>query len=1246
MAADRKVRLIIEVDDKDVEAAEKSLDRLGMSAKKVDAASDSMDKFSGSMTGASFAGNLLADVVQRVPELAIAAAKGLWNLAEGSANYAVNLEKARQVTGLHLDALAGLELQARRSKISFDDIGEGMKEFTRLIGEANNGSKDAVAKMARLGIEPVKAAKDLDGAFRDVIKTIVAQRNEVSQSNAAMDAFGETGYKLLPFLKSFDGDLDQLTRRAKELGLTLSGENVQQAKEFEKSLADVKDRAIALGITFGQTLGPAIKDTLDDANQWMRENKAEVKGWADSIVYALTRVGQELKVVGFLAERTQLLMDWDWTGGMVDGAEAHAKWQQKWDDLETRIAANDISIEKTRLGQPNPRAWQINEEDDYQLYLQGKLPYNTGEYFRPEEKKAKKVSAPKVPAGGEPAMRRFFEEELGFRVNRTFGRAINTGSMHPAGKAIDVAHNGVPENELVRRIALAIEKGYQFVDERVKRKGIKQTGPHLHFEKDPDDPSSFLDASFYGGERNLAYLKAIDAKRLGKGGGTSGSLGEDVGKVMSQQSDQLTKEYRESLLDDIIEMYSKLGIIPDGKMLTDITRRLADRARQEGVRQPDSGDVLSAFRIAQAERATEIASTDPTVGGNVRMQAMTLMPGEQYVKNLRESLGLEKGINGELSRGAQLIARKSVIEQEISTRLEDQRQTRDEINHELEIELELMRRGDIFAEARNRGLQQEVYISREIRELQVEIMNLGRNDQLVRERDYLQDILTIERSRAEISRGMEVSTERVLAGMYEHMAQQKTLNEGIVDGFRGTYDSLLRLMNEPLDKLNQKAKGLLSIFTEPLKAMQAQGLNSLFTGILDKVFPGMGSQMEKAKNPVVGELKDHTKLLEQIAKNTGGMPVGYRPTTTGGAGSILTSIFGGGGSGTGPGGTPWFNPSAGGQSTNPLDGINIGTGGFDPRTGQYSNAGGSGGGFGSILSGLGGGLGGLFKGRKNLLTGKVSGMAGTLGGIGDIASMAGGMIGGRWGNLISMAGMGASIGANFGPWGAAIGAGIGGVAGLVMALFGGDNANKKIKEAALSQYGITIKDKSVLNSLKQLGEQYFGKGKVGANAVQLVQTDEAKNILRNYAEATGQSGAKIDILSHGDENWSGNQFRGRFGGYRAMGGSVRAGYDYVVGERGPEMIRMHRDATVIPAHQTAAMMNGQNIGGDRIIQVLGQLEETMNMFASRLDSISAGEMLRMGVQENPRAVRDGYERELHADPRSTRSLNELTGSII
>lgn len=239
-----------------------------------------------SMKSAAVQGNVMGELIGRAFDYILRAGvqvvQMLYGMVKGFADAGVEIYKAQQVTQLSAETLSAIAMQARRTGTSISEVGDSFKEFTKLIGDAANGSKDAVAKMARLGIDPVKAANNLDAAYRQVIARIVSLKNPVEQGNAAMDAFGETGYKLLPFLKSFDGDLDKLMQTARELGVVMTEQDVKAAKEFDRSYKDLQETVRGLAMTFGRDYLPILKDVIDRSKVWFTENKALIQSWATS----------------------------------------------------------------------------------------------------------------------------------------------------------------------------------------------------------------------------------------------------------------------------------------------------------------------------------------------------------------------------------------------------------------------------------------------------------------------------------------------------------------------------------------------------------------------------------------------------------------------------------------------------------------------------------------------------------------------------------------------------------------------------------------------------------------------------------------------------------------------------------------------------------------------------------------------------------------------------------------------------
>jgi hypothetical protein len=141
----------------------------------------------------------------------------------------------------------------------------------------------------------------------------------------------------------------------------------------------------------------------------------------------------------------------------------------------------------------------------------------------------------KPPQETDAQFRAFFTSN-GFRVVRTFGEAINTGSPHTYGGAADVSIQGKSVNEIFNLAVKALQKGYRWFDERVPAAGVKQTGPHIHVENAKTTltkPSRFLAASYYGGEANLQTLKNLEAVRMGKAASSSVIDSADVPAILN-----------------------------------------------------------------------------------------------------------------------------------------------------------------------------------------------------------------------------------------------------------------------------------------------------------------------------------------------------------------------------------------------------------------------------------------------------------------------------------------------------------------------------------------------------------------------------------------------------------------------------------------------------------------------------------------------------------------------------------------
>ena len=573
------------------------------------------------------------------------------------------------------------------------------------------------------------------------------------------------------------------------------------------------------------------------------------------------------------------------------------------------------------------------------------------------------------------------------------------------------------------------------------------------------------------------YVRKISANYQRVKGKPEFSGNFDFERSLQEQSDRLTEQAKRARADEAMRVLRTSGMMPDSDAIQDIIRFRQQDARNAGLVQPDADAI-------RREIESRARSTESGGGIDIELQKTAL-------EILREKYNLTE-------REEQVITRRLNMDKEVSVILEDQALARKEATLQAEIDYKVLLQrniaeevsiglleqrndqireiGDIerdllilrrqnsdsqFVEQRRllAAKREQFSLEQQITELQDEIANAGINDSLKIQAAYLRDIIelrerevdaviAINRAELEISKSMEVSSTQIKARVYEHLAQQKTLNESIADGIIDTYEAVAERVSSVLDDLNEKTKGFFAFLIEPAKALQRNFLTKITKNLLDSIIPGFGTEATKTQNPIARPIVDvigeSNKILQRIENKMG---VGVGGSSIGSAASAfglkLPSWLTGSPFGQSSGGFGFGSNSAG----FPVAMSATGDGSTRPRVvpGQpIRNAGGNW--WDNLKNLFSTNEGGIFARRGGDGTpGSGSRMAGILGGAGDIAAMVGGMVGGRWGGVISMAGTGMSIGSYFGPWGAAIGAGVGALVGLL----GGDPKRKQDKKENL-----------------------------------------------------------------------------------------------------------------------------------------------------------------------------------------------------
>jgi hypothetical protein len=223
---------------------------------------------------------------------------GFLTAAKGAADTGRELLFLSQRTGVSVEELSKLKFAAERSGVPLEDLDHLLGKMHKTVLEAAKGSADATLALARLGT----SAADL-GALAPVdqlrrLADGLQRVEDVTLRDAlAMGVFGRGGREVLTFLGEGSGKIDTLMKRAEELGIVMSTQDVKAAKAFGSAMAEITAVSKYCGFVIGSAVAPVFADLVKQATPyvktavaWVRENQG--------VIVSVLKVGGALVAAG------------------------------------------------------------------------------------------------------------------------------------------------------------------------------------------------------------------------------------------------------------------------------------------------------------------------------------------------------------------------------------------------------------------------------------------------------------------------------------------------------------------------------------------------------------------------------------------------------------------------------------------------------------------------------------------------------------------------------------------------------------------------------------------------------------------------------------------------------------------------------------------------------------------------------------------------------------------------------------
>jgi hypothetical protein len=310
------------------EVGEKALKKISDASKQADFA-----KLGASLNkvGADLAtvGKRLALAFGAISTAAGAAGAAVLVMAKSGAEAADSAGKAAQAAGLQVDAFGRLAYAAKLADVSQEELSAGMSRLNKAITAALSGSKNEADFFKRLGVSLRDAKGHLrptEAILQDVAQAFKRMPDGARKSALAIELFGKSGAKMLPFLNAGKQGLIDLGKEAERLGIVFTKDQVAAAEDMNDTLTGLGKAISGTRMQLGLLFAPSITTAARALREMIVKNRAAILDFANGAIRQATiLVGDFFAALSGRDADVQNKWIIEWRDGVVQfGKDAYA----------------------------------------------------------------------------------------------------------------------------------------------------------------------------------------------------------------------------------------------------------------------------------------------------------------------------------------------------------------------------------------------------------------------------------------------------------------------------------------------------------------------------------------------------------------------------------------------------------------------------------------------------------------------------------------------------------------------------------------------------------------------------------------------------------------------------------------------------------------------------------------------------------------------------------------------------------
>lgn len=284
-------------------AADKLGDEVEETGKQSDEAGGKFEKFGSVMKSV---GKALAVTMAAIGTAAVAAGKGLWDMANGVAEAGDAIDKTSQKIGISAESYQEWDYVFQRCGADVNNLQTGMKKLSGVITDAAGGSDSAAQKLSAIGL----SIEDLNGKSQDeqlsiVISALQDMESGAARTAAANDLLGKSAVDMAAVLNMSAEETEALKQEAQDYGMVMSNEAVAASAAFEDSLTRMQGTMGGLKNRMVGELLPGITMIMDGLSDLVAGNEQageELTNGVTSVIETVTEmIPQAVELISLIA---------------------------------------------------------------------------------------------------------------------------------------------------------------------------------------------------------------------------------------------------------------------------------------------------------------------------------------------------------------------------------------------------------------------------------------------------------------------------------------------------------------------------------------------------------------------------------------------------------------------------------------------------------------------------------------------------------------------------------------------------------------------------------------------------------------------------------------------------------------------------------------------------------------------------------------------------------------------------------